>query len=126
MPWTSHPRWGWAESSRRRTPTRRCRAAARRSSHTGGPVRPSCRWRRRRLAPGSTELASRSAFHPLVALDLAVAQVDLAAGVRRDVVLVGDQEDRLALVVQLLEQPHDLLARRRVEVPGGLVGEQDA
>src|SRR3989441_139101 len=126
MPWTSHPRWGSAESSRRRTPTRRCRAAARRSSRRGEPVRPSCRRRRRRPAPGPRETVSRSAFRPLVALDLAVAQVDLAAGVRRDVVLVGYQEDRLALVVQLLEQPHDLLARRRVEVPSGLVGEQDA
>src|SRR6266511_3657067 len=66
-----------------------------------------------------------SAFHLLVALDDAVAQVDLAAGVRRDVMLVGDQHDRLAGPEQLLEQSHDLFAGGRVEVAGRLVGEQD-
>src|SRR5437762_14261732 len=61
----------------------------------------------------------------LVRLDLAVADVDGAMRVVRDVALVGDQDDRVALAVQLLEQPHDLLPGGAVEVPGGLVGEQD-
>src|SRR5690606_23828583 len=54
--------------------------------------------------------------HRLVVLDEAVAEVDDAAGVVRDVVLVRDDEERVPAAVELLEQPHDLLARRRVEV----------
>ena len=40
-----------------------------------------------------------------------------------DVVLVGDQDDRAALGVQLLEQAEHVGGRARVEVAGGLVGE---
>src|SRR5262249_53899505 len=62
---------------------------------------------------------------PLVALDLSVADVDRAVRVLRDVALVGDDDDGVAVLVQLLEQPHDLLARGRVEVARGLVGQED-
>src|SRR2546429_6707567 len=44
---------------------------------------------------------------------------------RRDVGFMGDQHDGLAGVMQLLEQPHDLLAGGGVEVAGGLVCQQD-
>jgi hypothetical protein len=45
-------------------------------------------------------LSTCGLLHPFVGLDLAVADVDDAVGVRGDVVLVGDQEDGVALLVQ--------------------------
>src|SRR5687767_8672406 len=62
---------------------------------------------------------------PLVALHPAVADLQHAVGVRGDVVLVGDEDDRVAVRVELLEHAHDLLAGGAVEVPGRLVGEKD-
>src|SRR3989441_1172708 len=62
----------------------------------------------------------------LVGGDVAVAQRHDPRGVPRDVVLVGDHHDRLALAMQVGEHAHQLGARCGVEVPGGLVGEQDA
>src|SRR5688572_6490164 len=62
---------------------------------------------------------------PLVALHTPVADVDHAVGVLGDVPLVGDEDDGVAVGVELLEHAHDLLAGGAVEVPGGLVGEQD-
>ena len=47
----------------------------------------------------------------------------MRCGARGDVVLVGDQHDRAALVVELLEQAEHVGGRRRVEVAGRLVGE---
>src|SRR6478609_4249751 len=44
----------------------------------------------------------------LVAFDQAVAQPDHAVRMRRDVVLVRDQDDRVALGVQLAQYRHDL------------------
>src|SRR6266446_4560915 len=61
----------------------------------------------------------------LVALDLAVPDVDGAMGVLGDVALVGDEDDRVAVLVELFEQAHDLLPGGRVQVAGGLVGQQD-
>src|SRR5262249_20987792 len=61
---------------------------------------------------------------PLVALDLPVADVDRPVRALRDVALVGDEDDGVAVLVELLEQPHDLFARGRVEVARRLVGEQ--
>ena len=55
--------------------------------------------------------------------DVAVAEAQHAARVARDVGLVRDQHDGHALAVELLEQRHDLQAGARVEVAGGLVGE---
>src|SRR3954466_1884779 len=60
----------------------------------------------------------------LVGDDLAVAQHHLAPGVLGDVRLVGDQHDSVAPLVELVEEPHDLLRGGGVEVAGGLVGEQ--
>src|SRR5687767_7495260 len=53
----------------------------------------------------------------LVAFDPAVADVDGAEGVVRDVPLVGDEDDGVALGMETLEQAHDLVARGRVQVP---------
>src|SRR5271169_5704879 len=62
---------------------------------------------------------------PLVALDLAVADVNHAIGVIGDVTLVGHEDDGVALLVQLRKEPHDVLARRGVEVARRLVGQED-
>ena len=42
-----------------------------------------------------------------------------------DVLLVGDEDDRLALGVEFVEEGHDLRAGPAVEVARRLVGEQD-
>ena len=60
-----------------------------------------------------------------VAQDLAVAERDDAPGELRDVGLVRDEDDGLPLVVQGLEDRHDLLRRPRVEVARRLVREED-
>src|SRR5690606_1097115 len=57
--------------------------------------------------------------------DFAVAQPDDALAVRRDLGLVRDDDDRLAVGVQLVEQREDLDRRLRVEITGRLVREQD-
>jgi hypothetical protein len=57
--------------------------------------------------------------------DEAVAQLDAAPGARGDLRFVGDDHERHApLALDALEERHDLLAGRRVEVAGRLVGEQ--
>ena len=71
--------------------------------------------------PGSLTLL----LDQFVLLDLSVANEDDAVRMQRDVVLVRDQDDRVALLVQALEQRHDFVAGRGVEVAGRLVGEQD-
>ena len=84
------PQWPGARPGppgRRRCATSSCRRPARSSRARLGCRRISC--------------ASPSG---VVALDLAVLQVHLAAGVGGDVVFVGDQHDRLAFGVELLEQ----------------------
>src|SRR2546422_11229412 len=71
-------------------------------------------------------LCSRLTFRPLIARNLAVEQVNLAVRVYRNVVFVRHQHDGLARIMKLVKQPHDLIARRGVEVAHWLVGEQDA
>src|SRR6267143_5802824 len=61
----------------------------------------------------------------LVRGDHAVAQRDDAGRVGRNVMLVRDHHDRLAPAVQVAEHLHELGASGRVEVSGGLVGEQN-
>src|SRR5256886_17347883 len=63
--------------------------------------------------------------HEVVMRDHAVAHTHDPLGVRGHVRLVGDHDDSLAEVVQALEDREDLGARARVEVSGGLVGEDD-
>src|SRR3712207_6858824 len=47
-----------------------------------------------------------------------------ALGVLGDLGLVGDEHDGDPLVVELLEERHDLDGRPAVQIPGGLVGEE--
>src|SRR5437763_7699586 len=61
----------------------------------------------------------------LVFFDQAVADRDDAMRARSDVVLVGDQDDGVALFVELFEEVHDVIARMRVERASRLVGEQN-
>src|SRR5687768_3027257 len=71
---------------------------------------------------------SRASFisaPPGVALDQAVAQAHDAVRVGGDVVLVGDQDDGVALGVQVAEHAHDLGAGGAVQVAGRLVGQDD-
>ena len=57
--------------------------------------------------------------------DDAVADVDDAMGELGDVGFVGDDDDGVAAMVELVEERHDLVAGLGVEVAGGLVGEDD-
>ena len=66
-----------------------------------------------------------AARRPSLLDDAAVEQVDGAVGVARVARVVGDHADGGAGAVQLAQQVHDRLAVVRVEVAGGLVGEQD-
>src|SRR5688572_11692367 len=58
----------------------------------------------------------------LVPLDLAVQEDHLAARMGRDVGLVGHEDDRVAVRLELVEHAHDLGARLGIQVPGRLVG----
>jgi hypothetical protein len=58
-------------------------------------------------------------------MQLAIAHLVDAIGMRGDVRVVRDQDDRVVFVAQSLEQRQDLLAGPAVERTGGLVGEQD-
>src|SRR5690349_1780403 len=60
-----------------------------------------------------------------VAFDPAVAEYHHPLGVRRDVGFVGHHDHGLAGRVEVGEHPHDLLAGDAVEVPGGLVRQED-
>src|SRR5262245_47194402 len=78
---------------------------------TGGRGRP----------PGRSPGALVSAAGGLLAIvfdDLAVFEADHAPAVFRNVGLVRDEHDRLAVRVELVEQREDLGGRLRVEVAG--------
>src|SRR5690242_21808104 len=77
-----------------------------------------------RRAPLARDAEVRDLLARPVGEDLAVDDPDRARAARRDRRLVRDDEDRVALGVQLAEQREDLLARRRVEVAGRLVAQQ--
>src|SRR5688500_1412347 len=57
----------------------------------------------------------------LVLFDFPVADVDDAVGVQGDVVLVGHQDNGIALLIEALEEGHDFVAGGSIEVTGGLV-----
>src|SRR5688572_17894114 len=92
-------------------------------SREGARATLGSRGARRRLLRREAELLGEL-LAPVVARDLAVAEHDHAAGMRRDVRLVGDHDDGLAGVGEVLEHAHDLFRRLRVEVARRLVGEE--
>src|SRR6266498_2242211 len=61
----------------------------------------------------------------VILTDLSVAKNDDALRELRDVVFVRDENDRQSLLIQVLEDLHDLDRRSAVEVSGRLVGEED-
>ena len=61
----------------------------------------------------------------LVPRDAPVTEAQDPPGITGHVGLVGDDDDRDAAAVQVLEQGHDLHARARVEGAGGLVGQDE-
>ena len=76
---------------------------------------------RGRRAPGSAVDAAGLVTDDPAALDLD----DAAAHLVHDVGVVGDHHDRRAGAVDPVQQAHDLDRGVRVEVSGGLVGQQD-
>ena len=88
------------------------------SVRRGGEAVPASVGSRRAGAPRAVVVAH-------VGLDVAVAHADDAPGPGGDVVFVRDHDDRLAGLVELGQQLHDLVAGLRVEVAGRLVGQDD-
>jgi hypothetical protein len=60
-----------------------------------------------------------------VTLDLTIANVNYTVSVECNIVLVGDQDDGIAFVMQALEKRHNIVSRRCVEIARGLISEQD-
>src|SRR5437762_10603145 len=67
------------------------------------------------------ESPARLLLHPLVLKHLAVANMDDAVRAGRDIMLVSDQNDGVANRLQTIEEVHNFHAGGRVQVPGGLV-----
>src|ERR1700722_2335130 len=61
----------------------------------------------------------------MVAGDDTVADSDNAVGVLGDIWLVGYDDDRVAVGMEVVEESHDLVAGLGVQVSGGLVGQDD-
>ena len=75
---------------------------------------------------GKNPSGQRSIGDRRVALHPSVAKHDHAMGVARDIFLVGHQQDRQApLLVEALEDLHNLNAGSLIEISGRLVGEQN-
>src|SRR5688572_33265810 len=68
--------------------------------------------------------AGHRSSYPFVCLDLPVADCDNAVGPLGNVMFVGYDDDRIALGVELFEQPHDLRACLGVECSGWFVGKK--
>src|SRR5271157_5203400 len=61
----------------------------------------------------------------MIAEYLSVSDKNDAVGILGDIMVVSDENDVVALLVESIEQRHDLDAGLRIEVAGGLVGEND-
>src|SRR4051812_4163718 len=79
----------------------------------------------RSLLAATPASAMRRISGPLIAHHQAVTEADRAPRPRRDVLLVGDDHDRPAGFVEVLEDVEHLRRGVRVEVAGRLVGEDD-
>src|ERR1700749_4246105 len=60
-----------------------------------------------------------------VAFNFTVANVNYAMGMKRDVVLVRNQDDGVSLIMKPLEEGHDFVSRRGVQVSGRLVSQKN-
>src|ERR1700735_5815319 len=60
-----------------------------------------------------------------VALDYAILNIDDTVSVLGNVMLVGDQHDRISFTVQAIEQRTDLVSGLRIQVSGGVVRQHD-
>src|SRR5260370_35735664 len=61
----------------------------------------------------------------LIGIDLAVADVDDAVRMLRNVMFVGHEINGFPLPMQFAEKRHDRFARFRIEVPGGSFAKRD-
>src|SRR5258708_26541432 len=59
-----------------------------------------------------------------IALDLPIAEANRAAGVLRDVRVVGHHNQRLSLLIELVEKFEDLSPGGRIQIAGGLIGKK--
>lgn len=57
--------------------------------------------------------------------DPAILQTDDAVGLHGDGIVVGDEDDGVALLMQLLQHPQHFAAGVRIQRAGGLVGQDD-
>src|SRR5438309_12130880 len=72
-----------------------------------------------------TEIAFGVLSNLFVLFDQAVANCDNAMRTGGNVVLVRDQNNSVPVFMQLLEQVHDVIARRGVQRAGWFVSQQD-
>src|ERR1700722_2443489 len=56
-----------------------------------------------------------------IALDSSIPQSHNSPGVPRDIFFVSHDDDRVAALIKILQQHHDLFASPRVEIPGRFV-----
>src|SRR5580658_6880867 len=115
-PWTRHAR-PWTRHAR--PWTRHARPWTRHARPWTRHARP---WTRhaRPLAPDTRPLR-RSPRSQLVLFHLAVADGHHAMRIQRDIVLVSHQHDRVPLLVERIEQGHNLIAGGGVQIARGLV-----
>ena len=99
------------------------RGGRRAASVTPLPLPPTRR-RSGRMRRQSDDRSSAGRGVGLVALDQAVGNADRAMGVGGHLGIVRHQDDGDPLGVELLEHPQDFHAGVRIEVAGGLVGQQ--
>src|SRR3984893_16113672 len=60
-----------------------------------------------------------------IALDASIPQSHNSPSVPRDIFFVSHDDDRVAALIKILQQHHDLFASPRVEIPGRFVRQND-
>src|SRR5437879_6066797 len=77
------------------------------------------------LGDGKSRIVHLLPYDGLVRSDLSVADVDAPVCVLRNVVLMCHENNGVPLLVEILEERHDLLARFRIQVASGFVRQDD-
>src|ERR1700730_5879410 len=95
--------------------------SARTQKHPGKQGFPLIEYLKQFSGEGKSRIVRLLLYYRFIGGDLAVADIDDAVCVLRDFVLVGYEDDGVSLSVKILEKRHDLFARFRIEVAGGLV-----